>query len=623
MDEKSVKRGGVSVDTEHIFPVIKKWLYSEKEIFLRELVSNACDAITKLKRLSSLGQYEEDGAPYRITVSFNKSDKTLTVTDNGIGMTADEVEQYLGNMAISGAIDFIKRYEGEGESGTGIIGHFGLGFYSAFMVADQVEVLTASYTSPEHVTHWACDESGAYELAEGAGHARGTSVIMHINEDAEEYLNEGKLRGVLNRYCAFMPVEIYLEDEEAETPALKEGEEPKAPVPVNDTMPLWQKRPSDCTDEEYIDFYRKVFDDYREPLFWLHINADYPLNFKGILYFPKLREQYESLEGKVKLYYNQVFVADNIKEVIPEYLLTVRGVLDCPELPLNVSRSYLQNNTYVNKVSAHIIKKVADKLNSMAGNDREKYETLWNDIRTFVEYGCISDRKFYDRAAGAVLLPLSEGGAVTLDEYLTPSGEAADGAVKDMPEQTVYYATDKDLQSQYISLYTAKGYRVVMLPTPIDVHYAEVVERNRGHVKFLRVDADTEALKGEEAVTDSEALEKLFSSLAKEGQSLKVEVVSLADRTVPAVVKISEEDRRMQEMMRMYAPDAPSMPLAETLVVNAACPLVERLVSDQESDRSVQIARQIYRLARLSQRALNAEEMKDFLDDSYALLSLL
>lgn len=615
MQEEKVTHGGISVDTEHIFPVIKKWLYSEKEIFLREIVSNASDAVTKLKRLASLGQYTADDTPYRITVSFHKSNKTLTVTDNGIGMTAEEVEKYLCRMAISGALDFIKQYENE-DAQNGIIGHFGLGFYSAFMVADKVEVLTASYIDPESATHWTCDESGAYEIQKGIAEGRGTSVILHVNEDSEEYLNESKLRSILHRYCAFMPVEIFLQNEEEE--------EKKDALPINDTAPLWQKRPSECTEEEYTAFYKKAFDDYREPLFQLHINADYPLNFKGILYFPKIREQYEALEGKVKLYYNQVFVADNIKEVIPEFLVTVRGVLDCPDLPLNVSRSYLQNNAYVSRVSAHIVKKVADKLNAMLNTEREKYEKIWNDIRTFVEYGCVTDKKFYDRVIDAVLLPTTDGGFVTLADYtVDPETAETEDKEKTSAVRTVYYATDKDLQSQYIALYRAQGHKVVLLPTPLDVRFAETVEQHSGKLRFVRVDAATDALQGEAVTLDESKLKGLFEGLKGEEDALKIEVTTLLDRDVPAIIKVDENSRRMQDMMKMFAPDAPSMPTEETLVLNAASPLIASLAEEGEGERQNRIARQIYRLAQISQRTLSADEMQSFLADSYALLTLL
>ena len=417
--DQNIKTGGISVQTEHIFPVIKKWLYSEKDIFLREIVSNAADAVTKLRRLSSLGQYEDNGETYRVDVILDKDAGTLTVSDNGIGMTEEELDRYLCQIALSGALDFIQKYEGDNQN-NGIIGHFGLGFYSSFMVSDSVEVITKSYTNAPAV-HWTCSEAGTYELTAGEREGHGTTVIMHISDEEKEYLEKFKLEGILDKYCSFMPVEIYFTDvaeEEQKSKKEKKKEEKEPPKPINDTTPLWLKNPSDCTPEEYKEFYRKVFRDYREPLFWIHINADYPLNFRGILYFPKITNEYESIEGQVKLYYNQVFVADNIKEVIPEYLLMLKGVLDCPELPLNVSRSYLQNNTYVSKMSAHIVKKVADKLNSLCNTEREEYEKVWNDIRTFVEYACMRDRKFYDRVKDSLLLELTDGKFATVKDYL-------------------------------------------------------------------------------------------------------------------------------------------------------------------------------------------------------------
>lgn len=613
MDEQ-IKKGGISVETEHIFPIIKKWLYSEKEIFLREIVSNASDAITKLKRLASLGKYEEDGAPYRIDVSFNKSEKTLTVADNGIGMSADELEKYICNMALSGAMDFIHQYEGENEkTSNGIIGHFGLGFYSAFMVADRVEVLTKSYQDAPAV-HWECTEDGNYTQSSDAERTRGTSVIMHINEDGEEYLSEWKLKEILDKYCAFMPVEIYLTDEEKEEEPPKEGEEAKAPTPVNDTHPLWQRPAKDITDEEYNAFYTKVFSDYQEPLFHLHLNADYPLNFKGILYFPKIRENFESLEGKIKLYYNQVFVADNIKEVIPEYLLMLRGVLDCPELPLNVSRSYLQNSAYVAKVSQYIVKKVGDKLVSMFNNEREHYEQLWKDIRTFVEYGAISDPKFYDKVKGTLLFATTDDKKLTLDECLEKAGE----------KKIIYYASDDKLQSQYIAMYEAKGIAVIKMETVLDDRLMQTVEQNNPGVKFMRVDADMEALREGEAEEDkNEKLETLFGKMAGEEGKLTVKLQKLSDASVPAILNVSEQDRRMNDMMRMYAPDAPAMPLSATLILNTASPIVTRLAEGGYGEHEEQVAKHVYALACLAQRPLDAAEMKQFLQDSYGILSAL
>ena len=613
-DENMKKNGGISVETEHIFPIIKKWLYSEKEIFLRELVSNASDAVTKLRRLASLGQYEADTDAYRITVSFNKSDKTITVTDNGIGMTADEVERYICNMALSGAVEFIQKYEGEQESGDGIIGHFGLGFYSSFMVADRVDILTKSYTDAPAV-FWTCTEEGNYEIEAGDRDAHGTSIVMHISADGEEYLSEYKLREILERYCSFMPTEIYLVDEEKEEEPKKDGEA-GAETPINDTHPLWQKNPSDCTEEEYKAFYQKVFNDYKDPLFYMHINADYPLNFKGILYFPRIRDQYESLEGKVKLYYNQVFVADNIKEVIPEYLLMLRGVLDCPELPLNVSRSYLQNSGYVSKISAHIIKKVADKLNSLFNQQRERFEEIWKDIRTFVEYGCMCDRKFYDRVEKSLLFALVGGGFMTKEEYLAEAKEKHEGKV--------YYATDEKLQAQYIAMYEAKGIKVVLFDSILDTRFAESVERYADGVKFIRVDAETDALKGDGEAENAEAIVTLFEKVANDGVKLTVRAEVLADETVPAILNISEDARRMEEMMKMYMPDNPSpMPSEATLIVNTKNPIVKRLSDGGYGEKADAVAKQIYSLALVSQRPLSADEMKRFLKDSYEFLSML
>ncbi len=611
MQDNQMKKGGISVETEHIFPIIKKWLYSEKEIFLREIVSNAADAVTKLKRLASLGQYEaEENEKYRIDVTFNKSMKTLTVADNGIGMTEEELEKYICNMALSGAVEFIEKYEGEKENnGSGIIGHFGLGFYSSFMVADTVEVITASYQNTPSV-RWECTEDGAYTVYHDTDRARGTSVIMHVNEDSLEFLNESKLREILDRYCAFMPIEIYLTDEEKDEEEPKEGEEAKAPTPINDTNPLWQRRASDCTEEEYKDFYRKVFHDYNEPLFYMHLNADYPLNFKGILYFPKIKENFESLEGKIKLYYNQVFVADNIKEVIPEYLLMLRGVLDCPELPLNVSRSYLQNSAYVSKVSQYIVKKVADKLVSMFKNEREKYEELWKDLKTFVEYGAISEKKFYDRVKDALLLPIVHGGKMTVAEVIEAAGE----------KKTVYYASDVTLQSQFISLYEARGIKVVLAESVLDDRYLQLIEQNNEGVKFVRVDADTAALRdGEELEEKNETLSKIFEAFSTEQNKFTVRMEKLADASVPAILNISEETRRMQDMMKMYAPDM-AMPTEAVLILNTASPLISRVEKGEFGDKTEAVAKHIYALATLSQRALTAEEMQAFLAESYKLL---
>ena len=626
------RRGGISVETAHIFPIIKKWLYSEKDIFLRELVSNAADAVTKHKRLVSLGEIEEDGADYRITVTVDKAAGTLTVSDNGIGMTEDEVTRYLGNIALSGALDFINKYEGEKEaSSTGIIGHFGLGFYSAFMVADNVEVITRSYAGGETV-RWACSADGSYEFTEAPYDlTRGTDIILHVTEEESAYLGSYKIREMLEKYCSFMPTEIYFadaEEENKEEPA--DGEEvPHAEAtPINDVTPLWQKAPSECGEEEYKDFYRKVFHDYREPLFHIHINADYPLNFKGILYFPRLGNEYESIEGQVKLYYNQVFVADNIKEVIPEYLLMLKGVLDCPELPLNVSRSYLQNNTYVSKVSAHIVKKVCDKLNSLCDTDREAYEGVWDSIRTFVEYACMRDRKFYDRVKDSLLLKLTDGKYVTVDEYFKTDEETAE-----KPERTVYYTSDPEGQAQYVSLFEAEGIRVAVLDKLIDSQFIQMYENYAGSgeeaVKFQRIDADVAALQKDGDVTESEALTALYRKVSG-NEKLEVKFLPLKDESVPAMLTVSEQSRRMEEMMKMYSMQggmdgAPTFPVEYTLTVNTASALTARLADlcESDADKAELLAAQVYRLCLLSQRRLTADELNAFLSGSFALLGKL
>ncbi len=614
--EQQIKKGGISVQTEHIFPVIKKWLYSEKDIFLREIVSNASDAVTKLRRLASLGQYDAGDETYKIDVILNKEEKTLTVSDNGIGMTADEVDRYICQIALSGALEFVEKYEGDNQS-NGIIGHFGLGFYSAFMVSDTVEVITRSYTGAPAVL-WTCSADGNFEAVPGEREGHGTSVVMHIAEEEAEYLNRAKIEDILEKYCTFMPVEIYFTAEGEETEEKKEGAAEEAPTPVNDTTPLWLKNPSDCTAEEYKEFYRKVFHDYREPLFWIHINADYPLNFRGILYFPKLTNEYESIEGQVKLYYNQVFVADNIKEVIPEYLLMLKGVLDCPELPLNVSRSYLQNNTYVSKVSAHIVKKVADKLNSLCNTAREDYEKVWNDIRTFVEYACMRDRKFYDRVKDALLLELTDGSFVTLQTYLETA--------KETHENTVYYTSDKAGQAQYISMFESEGLQVAVFDKQLDTQYVSMIETYNSDVKYKRIDADIAgALKGDGECTEDPALSALFVRVSG-NEKLKVEFSPLKDESIPTLLTISEESRRMEEMMKLYAMSGMAMggafPTEATLTVNTKSPLIAKL-SEMEGEKQERIAAYLYRLALLSQRKLTAEELQSFLADSYGVLGML
>ena len=604
--ENNRKNGGISVDREHIFPIIKKWLYSEKDIFLREIVSNATDAITKLRRLGSLGVRENSNEEFKITVTLDAEAKTLTVTDNGIGMTEEELTKYICNIALSGAVEFIQKYENESDgSKNGIIGHFGLGFYSAFMVSDKVEVITKSYTDAPAV-HWICDEGGEYEMEACDMDGHGTSVIMHVSEGEEAYLSISKIRAMLDKYCAFMPEDIYLVDASDE-------EKKDAAEPINDKTPLWQKQPSECEKEEYDEFYHKVFNDYREPLFHIHINADYPLNFKGILYFPKLANEYESIEGQVKLYYNQVYVADNIKEVIPEYLLMLKGVLDCPELPLNVSRSYLQTNTYVSKVSAHIVKKVADKLNSLCNNEREEYEKIWSDIGPFVKFACMRDKKFYDRVKKSIMLTLSNGKTKTLDEYLE--------AAKEKHENTVYYASDKALQAQYISMFAAENIDVALFETPIDVQFASILEQYVEGVKFARVDSDVaDVLKGDGEISESEELREVFAEILSDKVTLKFD--ALKDETVPAMLNVDEHSRRMEEMMRSYGMDMGGTETSGTLVLNTSSALVKKLceLAVTDRDKAKQTAAYLYKLSLLSQKKFSAEEMQSFMQDSFDIL---
>ena len=619
MNDSSLQRGGIRVEIEHIFPIIKKWLYSEKEIFLREIVSNACDAVTKLRRLSSLGEVKDlDLSGAKIQVILDKSEKTITVTDTGIGMTEEELQKYICQIALSGALDFVQKYENADTSAeSGIIGHFGLGFYSSFMVSDTVDVITRSYTS-DRVIKWSCTEAGEYQIQSDYedddlldGH--GTAVIMHISEEGEEFLNAYRLKEVLNKYCAFMPVDVYFED------AAEEQKDDAAPAPINDTNPLWLRQPSDITDEEYKAFYHKVFGDFKDPLFYIHLRADYPLNFKGILYFPRISNEYESLEGQVKLFYNQVFVADNIKEVIPEYLLMLKGVLDCPEMPLNVSRSYLQNSGYVSKISAHITKKVADKINSLFNTEREKFEELWRDLKTFVEYGCMRDRKFYDRVKDSLLLEKCSGGFVTLNEYLEQA--------KEKHENKVYYATDKVAQSQYISLLEKEDLQVILLDRVLDTQFINVIENNHDGVKFVRVDAEiADALQNSEAAPECTGAVSVFEKVVQDG--VKVEVQHIKNNDVPAILTVSEESRRMDDMMKMYGMpggSAGNFPLESRLVLNAASDLIRKIDALYESDsgKAEVLARQIFALSVLSQRKLTADELNDFLTDSYSLLSML
>ena len=581
-EEKLNENGGISVDTGHIFPVIKRWLYSDKEIFLREIVSNASDAITKMKRLCSLGEAQTECSG-RIDIAVDKDEGTLTVSDDGIGMSADEVRRYICQIALSGALEFIEKYEGEGQSDSGIIGHFGLGFYSAFMVAERVDVLTKSYTDAPAV-FFSCDESGSYNLTDGERTERGTDVIMHISADESEFLEKERIKALLGKYCSFLPYPVFFDGEQ-----------------INDTEPLWQKRAQDCTEEEYREFYTKVFGDCKQTLFHIHLNADYPLNFKGILYFPKINPALEGVEGQVKLYYNQMFVADNVKEIIPDYLLMLKGVLDCPELPLNVSRSYLQTNTYVTKLSAHIVKKVADKISSMFGNDREYFEKIWDDLKLFFEFACLRDKKFFDKVSACTLYKCTDGGYLTLDEYLEKTGG-----------KCVRYTTDPTVQSKYVSMYTSQGMPVAVLDHPLDAQFISLIEEEK-KVEFLRVDADMSSLSDGDKEDAPEELAELFRK-ASGKENLSVEMRALKDEKTPALIASAEQTRRMQDMMRAYGMEGLSEGGEDILVLNSRSPLIEKLRNCAEP---LPAARQIWALCLLSVRPLSADELAEFISQSY------
>ena len=630
--EENIKKGGISVETQNIFPVIKKWLYSDKDIFVRELISNGCDAVTKHKRLVSLGETESDGKPYRIDVTLDTELGTLTFSDNGIGMNQEEIDKYINQIALSGALDFIQKYEGESEdAGKGIIGHFGLGFYSAFMIADKVEIKSKSYRKDDAAVWWTGNEDGSYEMRPCDKTQRGTDIILYINDDEKEYASESKIREIIEKFCSFMPVEIYYTVLPEKKEEVKEGEEPKEkpePKPVNDTTPLWLKKPSECTDEEYKEFYRKVFRDYKEPLFWIHISADYPLNFKGILYFPKLSNEYGSYEGQVKLYYNQVFVSDNIKEVIPEYMFLLKGVLDCPELPLNVSRSYLQSNGYVAKISAHIVKKVSDKLNSLFNTEREKYESFWDDVKPFVEYAGIRDNKFFSKVRDVILYKTTEGKFMTLAEY----------AANEHYDNTVYYTDDKQRQSKYVSMFASQGVPVVEFDKLIDVQFVSFAESELKSddkykdIKFVRVDSGVaDILKDSDKQTDEEQSKKLcdfFKETLGKGDGLKISCDHLKDSTVPAVLNLSEQSRRFSDMMKMYGGGMGSMPVEETLVLNLSNPLIgkiaDKITSEETPDElSKSLAAQAYMLALVAQRPLEPDELSKFISQSSELFAKL
>ena len=645
-----MKNGNLSINSENIFPVIKKWLYSDHDIFVRELISNGCDAVTKLKKLSLMGEFDEPDEPYRIDVTTSANDKTITFTDNGIGMTEEEVEKYINQIAFSGAEAFLEQYKDKATEEQ-IIGHFGLGFYSAFMVADKVTIETKSYKDGEDAVYWECEDGLEYSMKKCIKADRGTTITLYLNEDSYEFANEYRIKEVIDKYCSFMPVEIYYTnaDEPQEDPkdatvdvdakevsdtadnaedskgpdaddTKAEEKKPEAPKPLNTTTPLWAKHPNDCTDEEYKEFYRKVFHDYKEPLFWIHLNMDYPFNLKGILYFPKINTQYDNLEGTIKLYNNQVFVADNIKEVIPEFLMLLKGCIDCPDLPLNVSRSALQNDGFVKKISDYITKKVADKLSGMYKTHREDYEKYWDDINPFIKFGCLKDLKFLDKMKDFCIYKNLEGKYITLPEYLE--------AGKEKYENKVFYVTDEQAQSQYINMFKAEGMDALIMTQTIDSPFITLLEQKNENVHFYRIDAElSDNFVGEELSeeTAKEYKDKLTATFEKalDMKNLNVKVESLKDENTSSILTQPEETRRMQEMMKMYGMSGMDMGTTSTLILNANHPLVQYVVEHKDSENTSIICKQLYDLAMLAHKPLSPEEMTAFVKRSNEIMMLL
>lgn len=600
----NMAKGKISVHTDNLLPIIKKWLYSDSDIFMRELISNAQDAIMKLKKLNALGQTDIDDK-YEIKVTVDKENSIITVEDNGIGMTEQEVEKYINQVAFSGAEEFIKKYEDQKDEGSRIIGHFGLGFYSAFMAASTVEIDTLSYTDGAKAVHWVSDGGAEYEISDSDRSERGTLITLHISDDSKEFLETYKLREVLNKYCGFLPVEIYLID--------KSDKEEKELTPINDTNPLWLKNPSECSDEDYKSFYHKVFFDMNDPLFWIHLNVDYPFNLKGILYFPKLNHEFQTIEGQIKLYNNQVFIADNIKEVIPEYLMLLKGVIDCPDLPLNVSRSFLQNDGYVSKVSAHITKKVADKLCSLFKQNRDEFAGYWDDINPFIKYGCMRDDKFYDRVKDIILFKNLDGTYVSLKE-LTDAGK-----------KEVFYVTDADAQAQYIELLKHEGEQPVMLDNMIDNHFASFLEYKISDIKFKRVDSFVaDSLKDKDG-SDEETEKTLSELYTPYAGGAKISVEKLKSDSICAMYILSEEARRMEEMQKMYgAMNIPNMPKPEeTLVINSGNALVKKSVEIKDEELKKLVCENIVDMAKLSHNTLSGEEKTAFLERNAKMLDML
>ena len=677
----AAKKGSLSISSENIFPIIKKWVYSDHDIFARELVSNGCDAITKLKKLDMMGEYTlPDDYKGKIQVIVNPEEKTLKFIDNGLGMTADEVEEYINQIAFSGATEFLNKYKDK-TTEDDMIGHFGLGFYSAFMVADEVHIDTLSYKEGAKPVHWVSEGGTEYEMEEGDKEEVGSEITLFLNEDCVEFSNEYRIREVLEKYCSFMPVEIFVskanaepeyetipEDEVLDTdtvvehihedakmeekenengekemvevaPASDKAKIVKRPVSISDPAPLWTKHPNECSKEDYIDFYRKVFMDYKEPLFWIHLNMDYPFNLKGILYFPKINTEYDSIEGTIKLYNNQVFIADNIKEVIPEFLMVLKGVIDCPDLPLNVSRSALQNDGFVQKISEYISKKVADKLSGMCKTDKENYEKYWDDISPFIKFGCLKDEKFCEKMSDYVLFKNLDHKYMTLKECIEKNGGKAEpeektegenaeqsAEKKETEKTTIYYVTDEQQQSQYINMFKKEGLDAVILSHNIDSPFITQMEQKNEHIKFQRIDADlTDHFKEDVSEEEKEAFKEKTDSLveifrkALGNDKLEVKVEKMKDENVASMITLSEESRRMQEMMKMYGMSGmdPSMfGTNATLILNANHPLVEYVVAHKDGENTEMFCHQLYDLAMLAHKPLSPEEMTEFVKRS-------
>ena len=665
----ATKHGNLSISSENIFPIIKKWVYSDHDIFVRELISNGCDAITKLKKLDMIGEYQiSDDYKPSIQVLVNPEEKTMKFIDNGLGMTAEEVEEYITQIAFSGATEFLEKYKDK-TTEDDMIGHFGLGFYSAFMVADEVHIDTLSYQEGAKAVHWTCDGGTEYDMEDGTKETVGTVITLFLNDECTKFANEYQVRDIIEKYCSFMPVPIYLAKENAEqeyetimadelteddvvvehiheeakmeekenedgikemvevVPAKDKVKINKRPVALNDINPLWAKHPNECEKEDYIAFYRKVFMDYKEPLFWIHLNMDYPFNLKGILYFPKINTEYDSVEGTIKLYNNQVFIADNIKEVIPEFLMVLKGVIDCPDLPLNVSRSALQNDGFVNKISEYISKKVADKLSGMCKTDKESYEKYWDDISPFIKFGCLKDTKFCDKMSDYMLFKNLEHKYLTLKECVDNNKQEENEKV------TIYYVTDEQQQSQYINMFKAEGLDAVILTHNIDSPFITQLEQRNENVKFVRIDADlTEKFKEEVAADEEEAFKADTETLADlfrkalDKEKLEVKVEKLKNENVASMMTLSEESRRMQDMMKMYGMmgmDAGMFGNDVTLVLNANHSLVQYALNNKEGEYTALFCKQLYDLALLGNKPLNPEEMTEFIKRSNEIMMLL